>query len=97
MAFTEKELREQELAFTAVKEELSRLNALFEGMLKDSGLTSAALKKCLEEKRSAELDKAFSQARAEAERAGKTRAAQVGVLAEQAKSAARGRPGAVKI
>ena len=98
MEFTEKDLLEQEQAFEAVKEEFSRLNARFDGMLKDVGITADDLKKTLEEKRSPELDKAFNQAKEEAERAGKTRVAQTGAAsADQTKSAGRGRPGAVKI
>jgi ElaB/YqjD/DUF883 family membrane-anchored ribosome-binding protein len=98
MASTEKDQREQEQAFAAVKEEFSRLNARYDGMLKDAGISAGDLQKALEEKRSPELDKAFNEARAEAERAGKTRAAQFGgALPEQAKSAGCRRPGAVKI
>ena len=98
MDFTEKEQLGQEQALAAVKEEFSRLNARFEGMMKDAGFSSGDLTKAMGEKRSPELDKAFNQARQEAEQAGKARAAQAGAVpAEQAKSAGRGRPGAVKI
>ena len=99
MAFTEQEMKAQEQAFAAMKEELSRLNARYEGMVKDAGISTEDLKKALNEKRSPELEKAFNEAKAEAERAGKARAAQAGAAApaDPAKSAGRGRPGAVKI
>jgi hypothetical protein len=98
MDFTEKELREQELALEAVKEELSRLNAQFDGMIKDAGLSPDDLKKSLEEQRSPEEKKFLEQARAEAARAGQSRAAQAGTApADPARSAGRGRLGAVRI
>ena len=99
MQFTEKDLLEQEQAFEALKDEFSRVNARFDGMLKESGLSEDDLRKSLEEKRSPEMEKLFEQARAEAARAGQARAAQANVAApaDQAASAGRGRPGAVKI
>jgi hypothetical protein len=98
MEFTEKELREQEQAFEAVKEELSRLNAQFDGMTKDAGLSPGDLEKSLEEQRSPEVEKFLEQARAEAARAGQARAAQAGTApTNPARSAGRERPGAVRI
>ncbi|MDR1109960.1 MAG: hypothetical protein LBP92_04490 [Deltaproteobacteria bacterium] len=98
MAFTEKELREQEQALEAAKEEFSRLNAQFDGMVKDAGHSHADLRASLEEKRSPELDKLLEQAREEATRAGQARAAQTGApLEPQTRNAGRGRPGAVRI
>jgi hypothetical protein len=98
MAFTEKDLREQEQAFEALKEEMSRLNARFDGMLKDTGLSLEDLDASLEEKRSPELEKLLEQAKAEAERAGRARAdaARAGT-APKTRGAGRARPGAVKI
>jgi hypothetical protein len=88
MEFTEKELREQELAFEAVKEEMSRLNARFDGMIKEAGLSHDDLQKSLEGQRSPEEEKLLEQARA----------AQAGTApADPARSAGRGRPGAVRI
>ena len=98
MEFTEKTLQEQEKAFAAVKEEFSRLNARFDGMLKEAGLTAEDLKKSLEEKHEPELEKSLEEAKAEAARAGRARVAQTGAAgAGQTASAGRGRPGAVKI
>ncbi|MCL2029108.1 MAG: putative porin [Deltaproteobacteria bacterium] len=85
----------QEQALEAVKEEFSRLNAQFDGMLKESGLSSGDLKAALEKKHSPELDKLLDQAKAEAVRAGQARKAQAD--AAQAPSAGLGRPGTVKI
>ena len=95
MAYAEKELREQKQSFEALKEEFSRLNAQYDGMLKESGLSSADLKKALEGKHSPELEKALEQAKAEAARAGQARKAQAEPA--PAHSAGHGRPGAVKI
>jgi len=99
MQFTEKDLLEQEQAFEALKDEFSRVNARFDGMLKESGLSEDDLRKSLAEKRSPELDKVLEQARAEAAHAGQARAAQAGEAAPagQTASAGRGRPGAVKV
>jgi hypothetical protein len=98
VAFTEKELREQELAIEAVKEEIARLNVQFDGMLKDAGLSRAELKASLEGKRPPELDKLLEKARIEAARAGQARMAQARTSLEpQARSTGPGRPGAVKI
>lgn len=101
MAFTEKDMKEQEQVFAALKDEFSRLNARHEGMLKDAGLSADDLKKSLEEKHSPDMEKLLEQARVEAAQAGKTRAAQSGpaqpIQVDQAKSAGRGRPGAVRI
>ena len=99
MEFTEKNLLEQEQAFEALKDEFSRLNARFDGMIKESGLSEDNLRKSLEEKRSPELDKVLEQARAEAAHAGQARAAQANAAApaDQATSGGRGRPGAVRV
>jgi len=96
--FTEKELREQEQAFEALKEEFSRVSARFDGMLREAGLSADDLKKALEEKHDPEVEKLLEQARAEAAQAGRARAAQAGMVeARPSGSARRGRPGAVSI
>jgi hypothetical protein len=98
MAFTEKEMRAQEQALAAAKEEFSRLNAQFDGMLKDAGLSPADLAGALEEKRTPEMERLLEQARAQAKRAGQARAAQAETAPEgHARRAGRERPGAVKI
>lgn len=98
MTFTEKELREQEQAFETVKEEFSRLNARFDGMLREAGLCAADLQRSLEEKHSPELNRLMEQARDEAARAGRARSAQAGTAPQtQSTGAGRPRPGAVRI
>ncbi|MCL1889960.1 MAG: hypothetical protein FWF99_05600 [Desulfovibrionaceae bacterium] len=97
MAFTEQNMKEQEQVFLAIKDEFSRLNAQLDGMRKEAGLSAEDLKKSLEEKRSPDLEKALSQAREEASRAGQARAAQAAPAQSAGKSAGRSRPGAVKI
>jgi peptidoglycan hydrolase CwlO-like protein len=99
MAFTEQHLREQEKQLESLKDELSRLNARFDGMCKDGGISGADLEKALAEKRSPEMESALSRAREEAERAGKARAAQHGAARDAAagKAVSRGRPGAVRV
>jgi ElaB/YqjD/DUF883 family membrane-anchored ribosome-binding protein len=98
MEFTEKELQEQEQTFEALKEEFSRLNAQFDGMIKEAGLSADDLEASLKEQHSPEAESFLEQARAEAARAGQARAAQAGTApVDQARSAGRGRPGAVRI
>jgi ElaB/YqjD/DUF883 family membrane-anchored ribosome-binding protein len=97
MAFTEKELREQEQAVEALKEELSRLNAQFDGMLKDAGLSAEDFAAAREEDLTPDMARLLEQAKEEAARAGRARAAQFQVETAPARSAGRGRPGAVRI
>ena len=99
MAFTEEDLLEQEKELDALKDELSRMNARFDGMLKDFGVSPDDLHKAMQEKRSPELEEAVQAAREEAERAGKTRAAQARRAEKPVadKPAPRGRPGAVRL
>jgi hypothetical protein len=98
MDFTEKELREQDQAVEALKEELSRLNAQFDGLLKDAGLSAEDLAAAREEDLTPEMARWLEQAKAEAARAGQARAAQFQAeTAPAARNAGRGRPGAVRI
>lgn len=99
MAFTENDVRQQEQAFAAVKEEFSRLNARFDGMLKESGLSVEDLKKSLAEKHDPELERLLNQAKEEAARQGKARVAQSAPVGGSSvgTGAGRGRPGAVRI
>ncbi|MCL1916588.1 MAG: hypothetical protein FWG17_07810 [Desulfovibrionaceae bacterium] len=98
MAFEEKEMKEQEQAFLAIKDEFSRLTAQLDGMCQEAGLSAEDLKKTLEEKLPPELEKALNQAKEEAARAGQARAAQAGpAQSAPAGRSGRGRPGAVKI
>ena len=91
-------MREQEKTLEALKDELSRLNARFDGMLKDIGASPEDLRKSMQAKRSPEEEKALQEAMAAAEREGKSRAAQAkGAEKHSAKPASRGRPGAVRI
>jgi ElaB/YqjD/DUF883 family membrane-anchored ribosome-binding protein len=98
MAFTEKDMKEQEQVFAALKDEFSRLNARHEGMLKDAGLSADDLKKSLAEKQPPEMEKLLEQAKAEAAQAGKARAAQSSPAeSAPAGKSGRGRPGAVRL
>ncbi|MDR2891998.1 MAG: hypothetical protein LBV80_02780 [Deltaproteobacteria bacterium] len=99
MASAEQErLNKQAQALTTVQDEFSRLNAQFDGMLKESGLSMAELQASLQEKPAPELARLLDQAKAEATRAGAARAAQFAPAAsETGKSAGRGRPGAMRV
>jgi ElaB/YqjD/DUF883 family membrane-anchored ribosome-binding protein len=98
MAFTEQELREQEQAVEALKEELSRLNAQFDGLLKDAGLSPDDLAAARKEDLTPEMARMLEQAKEEAARAGQARAAQFQAgTAPTARGSGRGRPGAVRI
>ena len=98
MAFTEHTLQEQEQALAAAKEELSRLNAQFDGMLKESSLSIDDLKRALEQKHPIELEKLVEHAKVEASHAGQARKTQTATADETpAPSAGRGRPGAVRV
>jgi ElaB/YqjD/DUF883 family membrane-anchored ribosome-binding protein len=98
MAFTEKELREQDQAIEALKDELSRLNAQFDGLLKDAGISAEDLAATREEDLTPEMARMLEQAKAEAARAGQARAAQFQAeTAPTARGSGRGRPGAVRI
>jgi hypothetical protein len=98
MEFTEKELREQEQAVAALKEELSRLNAQFDGLIKDAGLSLDDLAAARKENLTPEMARMLEQAKEEAARAGQARAAQFQTgTAPTASGAGRRRPGAVRI
>ena len=99
MAFTEKDLLEQQQAVAELEDEFSRLNTQFESMVKEAGLSSEDLKKSLAEKLSPELQNAMAAAKEDAARAGEARAAQTGGSGQgKASSAAgRGRPGVIRL
>ncbi len=97
MAFTEKDFTEQQQAVADLEEEFSRLNAQFEAMLKEGGLSSDDLKKALAEKLSPEVQSAINAAKKEASRAGSARAAQGGGSFKTASTAGRGRPGVIRL
>ena len=98
MAFTEKDLIEQQNAFGAIKDEFSRLTTQFDAMLKEGGLSSENLRQTLNEKHAPEVQAYLDKAKADATRAGQARAAQAAPAAGKAPSTAgRGRPGVVKL
>jgi hypothetical protein len=96
MAFSEQDLQEQKRALAEIKEEFSRLNAHFDGLLKDSHITPDILGNILRMERPPEVDQLFQKAREEGERTGKSRAAQAGAPAH-ASAGGRVRAGALKI
>ena len=97
MAFTEKDFLEQQQAVAELEDEFSRLNAQFESMVKDAGLSSEDLQKSLTEKLSPEMQNAMTAAKEEAARAGQARAAQAGAPTKPASTAGRGRPGVIRL
>lgn len=98
MAFTEKEMAEQQQAFAALKDEFSRLNAQRDAMLKEADLSEEDLRKMLNEKHPPEVEAFLKKAREDAARAGQARAAQAGAPSGKSPSAAgRGRPGVVRL
>ena len=99
MAFTEKDFLEQQQAVAELEDEFSRLNAQFESMVKDAGVSSEDLKKSLAEKLSPELQNAMAAAKEEAVRAGAARAAQSGGTSsgKPSSAAGRGRPGVIRL
>jgi hypothetical protein len=76
MAFAEDQLLEQQNMFEELKEELSRLNSLFDSQLKACGLTEADLKDIDLDAAPPEVKKMLDQAKMEAQRAGEIRAGQ---------------------
>jgi hypothetical protein len=76
MAFTEEQLAAQESKLAELKEELSRLNSVFDAQLKASGLTEATLKELSLDSVPPEVKKMLDKASDEAQRAGQARAEQ---------------------
>lgn len=97
MAFTEKELAEQQKAFDEIRDEFSRLNSQFDAMLKEGGLRSEDLRQALGEKHTPEVQAYLDKAKADADRAGQARAAQAAPAAGRPAVAGRGRPGVVRL
>ena len=98
MAFTEKDMAEQQKAFSEIKDEFSRLTAQLDAMLKEGGLSSDDLQKALKEKHAPEVQAYLDKAKADAARAGQARAAQAAPATGKTPSGAgRGRPGVVRL
>ena len=98
MAFTEKDMAEQQKAFSEIKDEFSRLTAQYDAMLKEGGLSSEELRKTLKEKHAPEVRAYLDKAQADAVRAGQARAAQAAPAAgKPPSSAGRGRSGVVRL
>ena len=98
MAFTEKDMAEQQKAFEEVKDEFSRLTAQFDAMLKEGGLTSEGLRQALDAKHSPEVQAYLDKAKEDAIRAGQARASQAASVAGKASSGVgRGRSGVVRL
>jgi hypothetical protein len=97
MVFTEKDMAEQARAIAYIEEEFSRLNARFDGLLKDARISEGDLRKLLEEKLPPDLEARLAKVKEEAERAGKARAAQARGPGKPAAPSGRGRPGAVRL
>ena len=93
---TEQQLEQQEQEIARLAEELSRMNSLFAEQKKALGIPEGEDVTFDEKDMTPELSKAFQAVKAEAERAGKARAAQV--EAPSSPSAASGaRRGAMRI
>ncbi len=97
MAFTEKDLAEQQKAFDEIRDEFSRLNTQFDAMLKEGGLRSEDLQQALGGKHTPEVQAYLDKARDEAVRAGQARAAQAAPATGKSAVAGRGRPGVVRL
>jgi peptidoglycan hydrolase CwlO-like protein len=76
MAFTEEQLAAQQKMIEELKDELSRLNSVFDARMKDAGLTPADLEGLSLENAPPEVKQMLAQAREAAKRAGEARAAQ---------------------
>lgn len=97
MAFTDKDLAEQQKAFEEIKDEFSRLTTQFDAMLKEGGLGSEDLQQALAEKHSPEVQAYLDKAKEEAARAGQARVAQASPSSGKAPLAGRRRPGVVRL
>ncbi|MDR1947263.1 MAG: hypothetical protein LBQ51_08895 [Desulfovibrio sp.] len=97
MAFTEKDMEEQDRVIADLREELSLLNARFDGLLRDLGLSEDDLDKLPDKDLPPELAAALTEAEAQAVRAGRERAGQADRAFKSGVQAGRGRPGAVLV
>ena len=93
---TEQQLKQQEQEISRLSDELSRLNNLFAEQKKALGIPEDEVVTFDEKEMTPELQKAFDTVKAEAERAGKARAAQVEAPSSAA-SASGSRRGAMRI
>ncbi|MDR3175516.1 MAG: hypothetical protein LBU06_03155 [Desulfovibrio sp.] len=97
MAFTEKDIQEQDRALAGLKDEWSRLNARFDGLLKDARITADDLRGALAEKLPPELEAALAKAKDDARQAGKARVAQAEGAGKADAPSGRGRSDAVRV
>lgn len=97
MAFTEKDMADQQKTFDVLQEEFSRMSAQLDAMLKEGGLSSEDLQQALNAKHTPEVQAYLDKARGEAVRAGQARAAQAAPATGKASVAGRGRPGVVRL
>lgn len=96
MAFTEKDLQDQEAQLEALKDELSRLNQKFDAQLKNMGLTEDDLKR--QEAMTPEVEALVAKAKEEARRAGEARKAQAALnKPSSGKAPGTGRRGVVRL
>ncbi len=96
MPFTEDDLKKQEQRLAILKEELSRLNSLFDQRMKEAGATGAELRGLDPDRQPPEVKRALEEARAEARREGERRRSQAPENTP-ANRPAGARPGAIKL
>ncbi len=97
MPFTEDDLKKQDRQVTELREELSRLNSLFDQRMKEAGASEAELKTLDADQQPPEVKRALEEVRAEARREGERRRAQAQPPAAPTGRPAGQRPGAIKL
>ena len=98
MAFSDKDLHEQEQQFQVLEEELSRLNTQFDAQLKGLGISEDDLLETLKTELPPEMQKMMSEAQDKAKREGAARSAQSAPApVTGAKAPGTGRRGVVRL
>ena len=95
MAFTEQDLKNQQQEIARLADELNRLNSIFEAQKKELGIEGKIELSDLE--MTPDLEQAMADAKAEAEKEGRARAALLKPASNSSASTSRPRRGAMRI
>ena len=95
MAFTEQDLKNQQQEIARLADELNRLNSIFEAQKKELGIEGNVELSDLE--MTPDLEQAMADAKAEAEKEGRARAALLKPASSSPASTSRPRRGAMRI
>ena len=95
MAFTEQDLKNQQQEIARLADELNRLNSIFEAPKKELGIEGKIELSDLE--MTPDLEQAMADAKAEAEKEGRARAALLKPASSSTASTSRPRRGAMRI